>query len=100
MADDKEIKIHGETKIISRPSLVLREESDNWALLFDPDTGGSLGLNPVSVLIWKNLDGKNTINHLLSKVHESCIDVPGQVEEDVLKFIKDLLKRGLVTIVT
>ena len=43
---------------LANPSLVLREEFDDWAVLFDPDTGDSFGLNPVSVFIFKRLDGR------------------------------------------
>ena len=45
---------------IANPLSVLREEFDDWALLFDPDSGKVVGLNPVSVFIWKRLDGNHT----------------------------------------
>ena len=43
--------------LIANPLMVLREEFDDWALLFDPDTSHSYGLNQVSVFIYKRLDG-------------------------------------------
>ena len=32
-------------KPIANPLIVLREEFDDWAILFDPDTGDAFGLN-------------------------------------------------------
>jgi hypothetical protein len=43
---------------VANPLIVLREEFDDWAILFDPDTGNAFGLNPTGVFIWKLLDGK------------------------------------------
>ena len=42
---------------VTNPSIVFREEFDDWALLFDPDTGESYGVNPVGAFIWKELRG-------------------------------------------
>jgi hypothetical protein len=41
---------------------VLREEFDDWAVLFDPDTGHGFGLNPAGVYVWKLLNGERTID--------------------------------------
>jgi SynChlorMet cassette protein ScmD len=46
---------------IANPLIVLREEFDDWAILFDPDTGNAFGLNPTGVFIWKHLDGKHGV---------------------------------------
>ncbi len=35
---------------VANPSVVLREEFDNRAILFDPDTGDAFGINPVGAL--------------------------------------------------
>ena len=35
------------------PLIVCREEFDGSAILFNPDTGDTYGLNPVALLIWK-----------------------------------------------
>ena len=53
MSDDKKPKVN--------PTVVLREEFDDWAILFDPDTNVTLGINPMGVYIWKCLDGKHTV---------------------------------------
>lgn len=74
--------------------VVLREEFDDWAILFDPDSGDSLVLNPVSVLIWKQLDGKNSLQDIVAHISESCENVPDTVDQDVLEFIKPLVEKG------
>jgi SynChlorMet cassette protein ScmD len=81
---------------IANPMLVLREEFDDWAVLFDPDTGDGFGLNPVSVFIWKRLDGRHTIEDILKELRENCEGVPENAEEEVNDFLDELIKRGYV----
>jgi len=38
-------------KLNANPGVVLREEFDDWAVLFDPDTGESFAVDPVGVFI-------------------------------------------------
>ena len=45
-------------KPIANPIVVLREEFDDWAVLFNPDTADALGINPVGVAVWKRMDGQ------------------------------------------
>jgi SynChlorMet cassette protein ScmD len=82
-------------KPVANPLVVLREEFDDWAILFDPDTGNAFGLNPTGVLIWKLLDGTHTLDDLLSRLRESADDVPDEVSGHVSEFVEELTKRGL-----
>jgi SynChlorMet cassette protein ScmD len=79
---------------IANPLLVLREEFDDWAILFDPDTGDGFGLNPVSVYIWKCLDGKHVIQDILKKLQENCEDVPENAEQEIEDFVEMLVEKG------
>lgn len=81
-------------KPIANPMIVLREEFDDWAILFDPDAGEGFGLNPVSVFVWKRLDGKHTLKDIMAELIENCEDMPEDAEDRVGSFIKDLLERG------
>jgi SynChlorMet cassette protein ScmD len=81
---------------IANPMLVLREEFDDWAVLFDPDTGDGFGLNPISVFIWKRLDGKHTIKDIMKEIQENCEDVPENAEQEVNDFLDELINRGYV----
>lgn len=82
-------------KPVANPLLVLREEFDDWAVLFDPDTGKSFGMNPTSVFIWKHLDGGHTVKDIMGKLQATCPDAPEDALTHVEAFVGDLLARGL-----
>ena len=79
---------------IANQMLVLREEFDDWAVLFDPDTGDGFGLNPISVFIWKRMDGKHTIQDITKELGENCEDAPENAEQEVNDFIQELVEKG------
>lgn len=81
-------------KPIANPSVVLREEFDDWAILFDPDTGNAFGLNPVAVFIWKRLDGSHTMAHILKELQENAKGVPEEAEDHLRDFIQNLVQQG------
>ena len=82
-------------KPVANPLVVLREEFDDWAILFEPDTGHAFGINPVSVFIWKRLDGRRTTESILKELREKCENMPEEAGDHVKDFIQDLVKRGL-----
>ena len=82
-------------KPIANPLIVLREEFDDWAILFDPDSGDAVGLNPIGVHIWKHLDGNHAVNDILRNLQKGYEDVPYEAEGDLQEFIEDLVQRGL-----
>ena len=75
--------------------IMLREEFDDWAILFDPDTADIFGMNPISVFIWKRLDGFHTCGAIAAELREACRNVPDEVEAHVKAFVEDLLAKGL-----
>ena len=79
---------------VANPLLVLREEFDDLAVLFDPDTGNGFGLNPVSVFVFNCLDGKHTLKDIYAELCQSFDDVPENAEKDVVEFVEVLLKKG------
>ena len=81
---------------VANPLLVLREEFDDWAILFDPDTGDGYGLNPVSVFIWKHLDGRHTVQDIFKEVQDHCEDMPDTAEQEIRDFIRELMEMGYV----
>ena len=82
-------------KPVANPLVVLREEFDDWAVLFDPDTGNAFGLSPVGVFVWKLLDGSHAEEDVLRKLRESYEDVPEEVEDHIRDFIQTLVERGV-----
>lgn len=81
-------------KPLANPSIILREEFDDWAVLFDPDTGKAFGVNPIGVFVWKHLDEKHTVADIVEALQTQCDDTPEEAEEDISNFIEDLIKRG------
>jgi SynChlorMet cassette protein ScmD len=79
----------------ANPLIVLREEFDDWAILFDPETGNAFGLNPVGVLVWKFLDGRHSIQDIVKELKDTCEGVPEEAEEHLAALIKDLVEKGL-----
>ena len=83
-------------KPIANSEIVLREEFDDWAILFDPDSGRTFGLNPVSVLIWKMFDGRHTVDDIVAGVMAQCTSVPKECREQVSQFLDALEEKGFV----
>jgi SynChlorMet cassette protein ScmD len=83
-------------KPVANPSVVFREEFDDWAVLFDPDTGAAFGTNPVGAMIWKHSDGRHTIHDLMEVVLTNCVNVPEELEQHITEFIEDLKGRGMI----
>jgi len=81
---------------VANPLIVLREEFDDWAILFDPDTGNAFGLNPTGVFIWKLLDGKHDTDAIVNRIREEADDVPEDAGEHARQFIASLEQQGLV----
>ena len=83
-------------KPIANPLVILREEFDDWAVLFDPDTGNAFGLNPTGVYVWKLFDGKHSIGEVVKALHRDGEDVPQEAGEHLAAFVEELSARGLV----
>ena len=84
-----------DNKPVANPLVVFREEFDDWAVLFDPDSGNGYGLNPVSVFVWKRLDGKHTVQDILTQLQENCEAVPDEAEDHINQFVQDVVDKGL-----
>jgi SynChlorMet cassette protein ScmD len=84
-------------KFVANATIVLREESDDWALLYDPDSGEAYGLNPLGVIIWKHLDGKHGVADLVGILRRELKAVPGDAGDHVEEFLEALEKKGLAS---
>ena len=83
-------------KPIANPVVVLREEFDNWAVLFNPDTAEAVGINPVGVALWKIMDGERSLEDLVMQINHHFSDVPDSATEDVSRFVSELTQKGFV----
>ncbi len=83
-------------KLKVNPSVVFRNDFDDFAILFDPETGKAYGLNPVGELIWELLGEEITIVNVIEKLKEICCNVTDEVVEEVNDFIDSLIQDGLI----
>ncbi len=85
-----------QAKPIANPDVVLREEFDDWAVLFNPDSAVALGVNPIGVAIWKLLDGAHSLDDIIQVLGERYSEVPESVVDEVMDFISQLQERGFI----
>jgi SynChlorMet cassette protein ScmD len=83
-------------KPIANSLVILREEFDDWAILFDPDANAGYAVDPVAVFIWKKLDGAHTSEDILEGLKKNFEDVPEDAVAHIEAFVEDLVKHGLV----
>jgi len=83
-------------KPIANPLVVLREEFDDWAVLFNPDTARALGINPVGVAVWKGMDGKSSLEEIVSEIKDCFEGVPENAFQEVTSFVNTLTEEGFV----
>lgn len=84
----------------AHPQAVLREEFDDYAVLFQPLFGEAFGLDPVGVVVWKLLAqrGQRTLSQIAAEVAAQCGESPDTVLEDILAFAQDLHRRLFITV--
>ena len=88
--------MHQTDRPIANPIVVLREEFDDWAVLFNPDTADAVGTNPVGVAVWKLMDGKSSVEDIISKIRDRFEDTPETAREEIAAFVNTLAEHGLV----
>lgn len=84
------------SRLAVNPNLVLREEDDDCALLFDPDRGSVQLLNRTAVEVWKRLDGQRSLREVLLSLKETFADVDAAAEEQILQLARSLADLGAV----
>jgi len=85
-----------QSKLIANPQVVFREEFDDWVIVFEPDQGAALGLNPVGAFIWKLFDGTRSQADILETVREHFDEVPDDAHDHLQEFLEELVRRGFV----
>ena len=84
----------------ANPDVSCREEGPEGALLFNPDTGGMMVINPTGLLVWQALAQPRTRDELAAHLAANCYDMPAdQVAGDVDEFSQSLLAGGFIGLV-
>ena len=79
---------------IANPIVVLREEFDDFAILFNPDTADAVGTNPVGVEVWKLMDGTRSLGDIVSEIGERFEDTPDAAFTEIAAFVDTLAENG------
>jgi SynChlorMet cassette protein ScmD len=83
-------------KYVVNPLIVLREEFDDWAVLFDPDTGYAHGVDPTGVFIWKQLEAQHSVDDIINGLQNNFDEVPENAKKEVNEFLNDLKEHGYI----
>lgn len=80
--------------------MVLREEDDDAAILFDPNSGAVRVLNVTAAAVWKLLDGTRTLAQVLAALADEFDELDANAESQVVRLLTTLAEIGAVGIVT
>ena len=69
---------------------------EDEAVLVDRDEAEVLRLNPIATEIWQALDGARSIAEIIDQIHHSFDVDRKTAENDVLRFMKELVNREMV----
>jgi len=85
-----------EDKRLARSERFAWRVIEDEAVLVDQDEEEVLRLNPIATEIWQALDGSRTVTAIIDQIHQ-CFDVDRTTaEHDVLRFVKELVRREMV----
>lgn len=85
-----------DARLAVNPVLVLREESDDCALLFDPENGRVHVLNPTAVAVWKRLDGRRTLGEIVAALGEEFDGMDRECGAQVVALARALAGLGAI----
>jgi hypothetical protein len=82
---------------LQNPDVNLREEDEDGALLFNPDTDRVQLVNNTGLFIWKFCSEKHTIDQIVVALEENFEDIPtNAVAADVEEFINQMVGSGFI----
>ena len=82
-------------RIAAHPDVILQESGDE-AVLILPARGQVKVLNDTGAFIWKNLNGKHTLEEIAQALSRAYAVQSEDALRDVLAFVGALAERGLV----
>jgi hypothetical protein len=85
-----------DARLAVNPVMVLREEGDDCALLFDPDSGRVHVLNPTAVAVWKRFNGRGSLRDITATLTDEFDGMGPEAEAQVLALARALADLGAV----
>ena len=87
-------------KYLVNPDVSFRQEGDDGAILFNPDSDSLEVVNPVAAEIWTFLAAPRTRAEVVAHLCAVCAGAAReQVEKDVEEFIGALVEKGFIGVV-
>jgi SynChlorMet cassette protein ScmD len=90
--------VQPESKVVANPVVVLREEFDDWAVLYNPDSAEAVGLNPTAVAVWKLLDGKRDVTQIVAGVTAGFSKVPEEAADEIRGLLEGFVNGGFAAV--
>ena len=78
------------------PKIVLREEFDQWGILFNPDTSAAVSINGMGIDIWKLTDGICRLERIIETIQKEYDQVPDEAIEQIYAFFNELIEKGFI----
>jgi hypothetical protein len=84
-------------RYIRNPDVVLREEDQDGALLFNPDTNQVKVINNTALFVWQQCDGKADLVTIVAAMQDAFDEVPEQqVTGQVQAFLDEMSAGGFI----
>lgn len=84
------------TRLVANPKLVLREEGEEGAVLFDPDTGMVRLLNSTAAAIYGLIDGRRTVSEIGEVLRRRYDEFGTDAETQVMGLLDRWHRSGIV----
>jgi hypothetical protein len=85
------------SQFLRNPDVVLREEDEDGALLFNPDTNQVRVLNATAVFLWHLCDGTKGVPDMVAALKTQFEGAPEKEAEDHVKsFMDDMTANGFI----
>ena len=83
-------------QFVRHASVELKQEYDDWGILFNTETNQGIVVNLVGMMIWEALGEGNDLAGITSSLEKEFEDAPDSLAEDVQEFLNQLVRAGAV----
>ncbi len=87
------------TRYARNPEVVVREETQDAVLLFNPDTNQIRVLNETAQFIWGLCDGSHDLTTIIDAIKTTYEDIPAEVDEHIGAFIEEMVATEFLGVV-
>ncbi len=94
--DDMSRSISMGTRLAVNSRLLMREEGEEGALLFDPDTGMVRLLNSTAAAIYELIDGRRTVSEMAEVLRRRYDEFDADAEIQVVGLLDGWYQSGIV----